>query len=191
MFGATRRETPGRLRFGGAGLCSARRATALGAGRAAPRNWHEVQGIESAPTYSLVGDVYAILLGGSDTGGAFSLVHAIVPPGGGPPMHTHSREDETFYVLEGEVTVFRDGREIVGGAGATVHLERGVAHRFQNCSDRPARMLIHVAPSGFERMVMEAGVAIEAGSTEPLAAQEGDIPRLLAACERAGIAIHT
>jgi quercetin dioxygenase-like cupin family protein len=146
--------------------------------------------VGSAPTYSLVGDVYAILLDGSDTGGAFSLVHAIVPPGGGPPFHTHSREDETFYILEGEITVFRDGREFVGGPGTAVHLERGVEHRFQNCSDKPARMLIHVAPSGFERMVQEAGVRVEPGTTSPAPVGEDDVPRLLAASERAGITIR-
>lgn len=151
-------------------------------------------GLGSAPAYALVGDVYAILLTGEDTGGAFALVHAAVPPGGGPPMHIHSREDETFYVLGGVVTIFRarpEGgvEEVRAGPGTVVHLARGVAHRFENREDAPARMLIQTAPAGFERMVMEAGVALAPGASEPPPPAEGDVERLIEACTRAGIEI--
>jgi quercetin dioxygenase-like cupin family protein len=40
---------------------------------------------------------------GAETGGSFSLWEAVVPPGAGPPPHTHAREDEAFYVLSGEL----------------------------------------------------------------------------------------
>ena len=53
---------------------------------------------------SVVGDVYRFLATGEDTDGKYALWEAVVPPGGGPPPHVHSREEEGFYVLEGEIT---------------------------------------------------------------------------------------
>ena len=55
-------------------------------------------------TITLVGDVYRFLATGEDTNGKYALFEALVPPGGGPPPHVHSREEEGFYVLEGEIT---------------------------------------------------------------------------------------
>ena len=53
-------------------------------------------------TVAVVGDVYRFLATGEDTNGRYALCEAIVTPGGGPPPHVHSREEEGFYVLEGE-----------------------------------------------------------------------------------------
>ncbi len=49
--------------------------------------------------------------------GQYALWEAIVPPGGGPPPHTHSREEEGFYVLEGEITFYVEGQPFVATAG--------------------------------------------------------------------------
>src|SRR5205807_8647597 len=56
-------------------------------------------------TIAVVGDVYRFLATGDDTNGKYALWEAIVPPGGGPPPHVHSREEEGFYILEGEITL--------------------------------------------------------------------------------------
>src|SRR5438874_4823008 len=83
---------------------------------------------------------------------------AVVPPGGGPPPHVHSREEEGFYVLEGEVT-FRVGEErFVATAGTFANMPVGTPHSFRNEGSHPARMLISVAPAGLERMFFEVGV---------------------------------
>jgi quercetin dioxygenase-like cupin family protein len=75
----------------------------------------------------------------------------VVPPGQGPPLHTHAADDETLYVLEGEVR-FRLGEELrVGGAGSFAFVPRGTRHTFRNVGTGPARILIHFAPSGMER----------------------------------------
>jgi len=60
-------------------------------------------------TIAVVGDVYRFLATGEDTNGKYALWEAIVPPGGGPPPHVHSREEEGFYVLEGEITFTVNG----------------------------------------------------------------------------------
>ena len=55
-------------------------------------------------TIAVVGDVYRFMATGEDTNGKYAMWEAIVPPGGGPPPHVHSREEEGFYILEGEIT---------------------------------------------------------------------------------------
>ena len=55
-------------------------------------------------TVAVVGDVYRFLVTGDETNGKYALWEAIVPPGGGPPPHVHSREEEGFYILAGEIT---------------------------------------------------------------------------------------
>jgi quercetin dioxygenase-like cupin family protein len=55
-------------------------------------------------TIAVVGDVYRFLATGEDTKGKYALWEVIVPPSGGPPAHVHSREEEGFYMLEGEIT---------------------------------------------------------------------------------------
>ncbi len=97
----------------------------------------------------VTGDLYTIKASGEDTGGAFALIEAVVPPGGGPPPHVHRREDEAFYILDGELLFHADGRDIAAGAGSWVTLARGSLHHFKNVSDRPARMLIVVTPPGW------------------------------------------
>ena len=71
-------------------------------------------GVPNAPTG---GDVYSTLARGEHTHGGYYLTHAIVPPGGGPPAHVHSREEEAFFVLRETVTFALDDREVVAGAG--------------------------------------------------------------------------
>ena len=68
-------------------------------------------------TIAVVGDVYRFLATGEDTDGRYALWEALVPPGGGPSPHVHSREEEGFYILEGEITFTIDGERVVATAG--------------------------------------------------------------------------
>ncbi len=98
-------------------------------------------------TIAVVGDVYRFLATGEETDGKYALWEAIVPPGGGPPPHVHSREEEGFCILEGEIT-FRIGeKQIVATAGMFANMPVGTPHSFKNESDRAAKMLISVGPS--------------------------------------------
>src|SRR4051812_12594113 len=107
--------------------------------------------------YWVVGDLYTILASGEDTGGAYALIHAELPPGGGPPPHVHHREDEAFYVLEGVLTFQADGRDLTGKPGTWITLPRGSRHSFRNTGLATARMLIVVSPAGLERFFAEVG----------------------------------
>src|SRR5207248_3771062 len=100
--------------------------------------------------------------------GKYALWEAIVPPGGGPPPHVHSREEEGFYILEGEITFTVNGEKIVATAGMFANMPVGTPHSFKNESDKLAKMLISVAPAGLERMFMEVGVPLVEGATRAL-----------------------
>src|SRR6185369_11896661 len=86
-------------------------------------------------TFSAAGDKYVMLATGEQTGGAYCLAEAMVPPGGGPPPHYHTREVEAFYVLEGEITFTVDDRIMIGTPGAFVQSPRNTPHAFRNASD--------------------------------------------------------
>src|SRR5262245_2216032 len=90
-------------------------------------------------TVAVVGDGYRCLATGEDTDGKYALWEAVVPPGGGPPPHVHSREEEGFYVLEGEVTFLVGDRRLALTAGTFAHMPVGTVHSFKNETDRPAR----------------------------------------------------
>jgi quercetin dioxygenase-like cupin family protein len=103
------------------------------------------------------GDIYTFIATGAETGGIFSLLHAIVPPGGGPPPHTHTMEDEAFYLLSGNLAIYDDSTRYEAGPGTFIHLPREGRHRFANESTAPAEMLILALPAGFEQLLAEVG----------------------------------
>ena len=140
-------------------------------------------------TVALVGDVYRFLATGEDTDGKYALWEAIVPPGGGPPPHVHSREEEGFYVLEGEITLQVGDERLVATAGMFVNMPVGTPHSFKNEGRQPARMLISVAPAGLERMFFEFGVSLPEGSTTALPPTKEEIEKLLAVAPRYGIEV--
>src|SRR5437660_2006590 len=83
-------------------------------------------------TIAVVGDVYRFLATGEDTNGNYAIWEAIVPPGGGPPPHVHSREEEGFYILEGEITLTVGGKRSVATAGMFANMPVGTPHSFKN-----------------------------------------------------------
>ena len=91
-------------------------------------------------TVAVVGDVYRYLVSGDETGGKYALLEAFVGPGGGPPPHIHSREEEGFYILDGEITFNVDGKRIVAGPGMFANVSIGTLHSFKNESGKPVRM---------------------------------------------------
>lgn len=113
------------------------------------------------------GGLYRMKARAADTAGALGLVEASLYRGFGPPLHVHRREDEAFYVIEGEVR-FRQGQEeFVAGPGAWVWGPRGVPHTFKIESEA-ARALILVTPGGFERMFEVGGVPLGESAQPPV-----------------------
>jgi quercetin dioxygenase-like cupin family protein len=92
------------------------------------------------------------------TGGAYSLFEVVTHPGDGPPPHVQHREDEAFYVLEGEYEFVVEARTINAGAGSLIYVPRGNLHSHENVGDRPGRMLVSQTPGGLhERFFEEVG----------------------------------
>jgi quercetin dioxygenase-like cupin family protein len=141
-------------------------------------------------TMAIVGDVYRFLAVGDDTNGQYAVWEAVVPPGGGPPLHVHSREEEGFYVLEGEITFQIGDRRLVATAGTFANMPVGTPHSFKNESGRPARMLISVAPAGLEQMFFELSVPLPQGATTAPPPTREEIDKLLEVAPRYGIEIR-
>lgn len=141
-------------------------------------------------TVAVVGDVYRFVATGGETDGKYALWEALVPPGGGPPPHVHSREEEGFYILEGEITFTINGERVVATAGMFANMPIGSTHSFKNESGRPARMLISVAPAGLEQMFFEVGVPLPEGATACPPPTREEIDRLLAIAPKYGIEIQ-
>jgi mannose-6-phosphate isomerase-like protein (cupin superfamily) len=101
------------------------------------------------------------------TGGAFGLVESLFAPGFSPPLHVHHREDESFYVLEGEVTMRCGDRTFRATAGSYVFLPRDVPHTFVVEGTAPARMLTLLTPGGGEGVFVDGGRAPEHDGLPP------------------------
>jgi quercetin dioxygenase-like cupin family protein len=97
------------------------------------------------------------------TDGAFALLESTGPAGDHTPLHVHHLDDEGFYVLEGEITLWAGDEKHVLRAGESILAPRGVPHTLR-VGDRDARWLVTSTPAGFEAFVRAAG------STEPQAA---------------------
>lgn len=140
-------------------------------------------------TFSAVGDVYRLLATGEQTGGAYALCEARVLPGGGPPPHIHRREDESFFILEGEITFTLDGRKVVAQAGSFLQSPRNIPHSFRNEGSAPARMLILTVPSGFEQFIAEFAQPVPSFDSPPVPVTPAEIQKLLAVAPKYGIEI--
>jgi quercetin dioxygenase-like cupin family protein len=117
-----------------------------------------------------------------ETGGAFLLFEDHVARGKTTPLHAHANEDETLYLLEGEVLVHVDGDEHELGAGGMAFVPRGVPHAFL-VSSETARLLTLLVPGSAE--------AFYRGASEPAgenASPDGpvDFARVGESAERSG-----
>jgi quercetin dioxygenase-like cupin family protein len=112
--------------------------------------------LSDAPAYWSLGELLTLVATAEQTGGAFSLMEERLPRGAEPPPHVHHREDESFFVLEGSLTV-RVGDEIFPAApGSFVFCPRDVPHMLIVESDE-VRMLTLCAPGGVEQLFVELG----------------------------------
>ncbi len=136
------------------------------------------------------GDLYTFLAEGDDTSRSYALWEAVVPPGGGPPPHVQSREDEGFYVLEGEMTFVADGQKVIARKGSFLNIPKGVVHTFKNEGVADARMLILVAPAGMEEMFEEVGTVATDRSASPTPPTPEEMEKAAAVAPKYGVEIR-
>jgi quercetin dioxygenase-like cupin family protein len=109
----------------------------------------------TAPAVWGPGDRYNFLATGEETNDGFFQFEAVVPPGGGPPPHVHTREDEAFYVVRGQLEIQVGNSTYKAEAGDFVFIPRGTAHCFRNLGPGTAMQLVTVVPAGLERFFRE------------------------------------
>ncbi len=102
-----------------------------------------------------------------DTGGAFGLWESFVPPGSSPALHVHHREEETFWVLEGRLTIRCGDETFSAGPGSMAVLPRDVPHTFVAEGATPAHLLTLATPGGIEGYFVAAGRPAENDGLPP------------------------
>jgi mannose-6-phosphate isomerase-like protein (cupin superfamily) len=88
----------------------------------------------------------------ADTGGQLSIVEVTEHPNAEAPLHVHHRDDEGFWILEGDATFYVGDETIHASAGDYVFGPRDIPHRF-TVGPRGCRMLFIMVPGGFEDLV--------------------------------------
>ena len=133
------------------------------------------------------GHLMTFLATGEDTQGKFALIEAVARKGNVPPPHIHHREEETFYVLEGEMTFSVGGQTIKATPGTMVCLPRDVAHSFVIDSEQ-GRVLILLTPAGLEGWFKEFSEPAPAMTLPPpVETPYSEIQRMLEVAPQYGI----
>jgi quercetin dioxygenase-like cupin family protein len=141
----------------------------------------------SGPTLDVLGVPHIYKAMANDTGQQFSMWESIVPPGAGTPAHTHTREDEAFYVLSGEVLFEVEGAAdpLRLGAGGFLFAPRNRRHAYRNSGTVAAHLLVLAIPGGgLDRMF----AAFDAASKD--AGHMPAIDTIAAIAEQHGVVIH-
>ena len=133
------------------------------------------------------GSLMTFLLTGKETRGAFFLAEISVPAGGGPPPHIHEREDESFYLLEGTLTIRVGETTIAALSGDSVFLPRGIVHTFKNSGSGNARALVVITPAGLESYFAEVFELATDRTLPPPPPGKELIARAMAASQKYGL----
>lgn len=127
----------------------------------------------TAPTtyeqFAFFGGLTTLKATNEGTGGKLMIIENVAPRGVGSPLHVHHSEDEWFYVLEGELTVWVDGQVATVRAGDFAFGPRNLPHTFVVSSDE-ARFLLGTMPGDFEGFMRTLALPVEAlsdGSAGP------------------------
>ena len=120
-----------------------------------------------------------------DTGGRLTIVEVTEPPGMQAPLHVHHREDEAFWVLEGEVTFYVGDESIEAAAGDFAWGPRDIPHRY-TVGSNGCRMLFICTPAGFEHLVREMSVPAETRTLPPESSEEPDMEMVAAVARKHG-----
>jgi quercetin dioxygenase-like cupin family protein len=136
----------------------------------------------------IVGDTMTLKATGESTGGSLVLLENLTMPGGGPPPHSHAREDEFFYVLDGTFEI-RIGDEVHAvGRGGFAFVRCGTVHSFRNTAETPSRILVGFTPGGMDGFFRESGrPAIDDGPAPPV--DEDEIARTMTAAPKYGVEV--
>lgn len=114
-----------------------------------------------------IAHTFSFLATGKDTNGAFSLIHCYFRKGFMAPPHYHKLEDESLYILEGEIEFHVGDKEFTAGPGELVVLPKNIPHHF-NLVTETAKALLLISPAGFEVFFQEFGRPAETLDLPPV-----------------------
>jgi len=126
-----------------------------------------IQSGEGMAIETPTGDLVTVKADTRKTNGSLTVLEFVIGPKAGPALHTHLREDELWYVIDGDFR-FKAGDAILrASTGGMAFGPRGTPHCFQNIGDAPGRLLVITTPSGLERFFEQSAELpgpVEAGT---------------------------
>jgi mannose-6-phosphate isomerase-like protein (cupin superfamily) len=128
---------------------------------------------ETGVSLETPGRRYIVHATAAQTAGALGIWELILEPGRGIHIHTHTREDEVFRVLEGRFRFWCGDQTVEGGKGFTIALPRHVRHGFHNTGETQGHLLGFVTPGGFEQIFFD----LEQLGTSPFEGQLTELNR--------------
>jgi quercetin dioxygenase-like cupin family protein len=126
-----------------------------------------------------LGELAIIHVTGKETNGRYSMVELFATKEGEVPWHVHHDEDEGFFIIEGEISVYIDDKDIKGRPGDFIFAPKDVPHRYSVDSPGHARMLMMFSPSGFENFVRATSVPATSLTPPPPAPINMDFEQLM------------
>jgi mannose-6-phosphate isomerase-like protein (cupin superfamily) len=116
-------------------------------------------------------DPWSFRITGAEIDGRLDFIEATITHLQGPPLHLHHEQDDTFFVIEGILTVQVGDQLFDLHAGDLVCTPKGVSHTFANVGKEPVRVINIMTPGGFDR-VMEDYASLPAGRPDPQVVEE-------------------
>ena len=129
-------------------------------------------------TLNVIGDIQTHKLVGSDTGNQIVEWVDDVDPGVGIPPHVHTREDEIFRVIKGQIEIMVDGKTTILNAGDVAFAPKAIPHSWKVVGTEKAKMITSAFPAGIEHMFRELA---------ELPAGPPDFEKVTAICAKQGI----
>jgi len=145
------------------------------------------QPADTGPCFWGPGDQYTFLVTGAQSNGAYFIMEGIIPPGGGPPLHIHHREEECFYLLAGYLEITLGEKKFNATTGAFIQIPRGTVHKFHNVGSTTARMLLLFSPAGMDKYFEETLELVQDRSAAIPPISEAVISRLVNAGPKHGL----
>ena len=136
----------------------------------------------------MLDSLYEVKTSSDETDGTLTAMEMTIPPGMGPPPHTH-QGGESVYVLEGQVLYHIGGKDYEGGPGSFFHVPAGTEENFEPAGDRPVRLLVLYTPGGIEKFFAEAGEPAQRRELPPRSQTPPDLERIVRIAEKHGMSI--
>jgi quercetin dioxygenase-like cupin family protein len=145
-------------------------------------------GKDEGEAHWLLGMLETIKISAADTNGEFGLLEIVVPKGAGSPWHVHPEEDEWFYVLDGEFTVYVGDTRLSLTPGSFAFGPKGVPHTFI-AETHGAKSLVGFQPFLFEGFIKEVGEPAPERVLPPPPEGEPDMSVLMPIAKKHGMEI--